>query len=256
MSETSLCITFFPIFKTGFSPMSLQNNHSVLIVEDELLIAEHISRILRSAGFSNIHIAINVDEAITAIKNKKPQIVLTDIMLGSSKTGIDLGGLLQSEYKIPFIYITSHSDPEMLSKAKHTHPNAYLVKPFKKEDLLVAIELALFSAEAVTKPKENQSLIIKDGHAIAQIPHDDILYLEAEGNYTLLHSNTGKKRLIRSVITEIHDQLPAVDFLRIHRSFVVNKKHITEYKSSMVHIKEIKLSVGRTYKELLDEQFK
>lgn len=236
--------------------MSQQNNHPVLIVEDELLIADHISRILRSAGFSNIHIAINVDEAITAIKDQKPQVVLTDIMLGSSKTGIDLGSLLQSDYKTPFIYITSHSDPEMLSKAKHTHPNAYLVKPFKKEDLLVAIELALFSAEAAVKPKETQSLFIKDGHAMAQIPHDDILYLEAEGNYTFLHTNAGKKRLIRSVITDIHEQLPSKDFFRIHRSYVVNKKYITEYKSAMVHIKDIKLPVGRTYKEFLDEQFK
>ncbi|MES2761060.1 MAG: response regulator [Bacteroidota bacterium] len=236
--------------------MSIQNNHSVLIVEDELLIAEHISRILRSAGFSNIHVAINADEAIAVIKDQKPNIVLTDIMLGSSKTGIDLGGLLQSEYKIPFIYITSHSDPEMLSKAKHTHPNAYLVKPFKKEDLLVAIELALFSAETITKPKESQSLFIKDGHAIAQIPHDDILYLEAEGNYTLLHANTGKRRLIRIAITDIHEQLPLEDFLRVHRSFVVNKKHITEYKSSMIHLKNIQLPVGRTYKDLLNDQFK
>lgn len=236
--------------------MSLLNKPPVLIVEDELLIADHIARILRSADFLNITIAITVDEAITAIKDQRPQIVLTDIMLGSSKTGIDLGGLLQSQYKIPFIYITSHSDPEMLSKAKYTHPNAYLVKPFKKEDLLVAIELALFSAETITKPKQNQSLLIKDGHAMAQIAHDDILYLEAEGNYTLLHSGSSKKRLIRSVITEIHEKLPATDFLRIHRSFVVNKKHITEYKSTMVHIKDIKLPVGRTYKEFLDEQFK
>lgn len=236
--------------------MSQQLHYPVLIVEDELLIADHISRILRSAGFSNIHIAINVDEAITIIKDKKPQVVLTDIILGSSKTGIDLGRLLQSDYKTPFIYITSHSDPEMLAKAKYTRPNAYLVKPFKKEDLLVAIELALFSAEIPSKPKENQNLLIKDGHAMAQIPHDDILYLEAEGNYTFLHSNSGKKRLVRSVITEIHEKLPSDVFLRVHRSFVVNKKHITEYKSSTVHIKDIKLPVGRTYKEFLDEQFK
>ena len=236
--------------------MSLQNDHSILIVEDELLIAEHISRILQSAGYSNIHVAINVDEAVSIIRDQTPQVVLTDIMLGSSKTGIDLGSLLQNDYKLPFIYITSHSDPEILSKAKHTHPNAYLVKPFKKEDLLVAIELALFSAETVAKPKETQNLFIKDGHAMAQIPLDDILYLEAQGNYTLLFTHNGKKRLIRSVITDIHEQLPTEDFLRVHRSFVVNKKHITEYKSSMIHLKEIQLPVGRTYKELLNDQFK
>jgi DNA-binding LytR/AlgR family response regulator len=144
----------------------------------------------------------------------------------------------------------------MLSKAKHTRPNAYLVKPFKKEDLIVAIELALFSSELNTKANEDASLIIKDGHAMAQIPYADILWMEAEGNYTLLFTSNHKKRLVRTVITELHQQLPAQDFIRIHRSYVVNKNHVTEYKSSMIHIKDSKLPVGRTYKELLDEQFK
>jgi DNA-binding LytR/AlgR family response regulator len=236
--------------------MSVNKEHSILIVEDELLIADHISRILNAAGFTKNHIAINVEEAIEAIQTQKPNIVLTDIMLGTAKTGIDLGNLLHTHYKIPFVYITSHSSSDMLSKAKHTHPNAYLVKPFKKEDLIVAIELAIFSSELNTKSNEDTNLIIKDGHAMAQIPYADILWMEAEGNYTLLFTSNHKKRLVRTVITELHQQLPAQDFIRIHRSYVVNKNHVTEYKSSMVHIKDSKLPVGRTYKELLDEQFK
>jgi DNA-binding LytR/AlgR family response regulator len=236
--------------------MSIPKEHCILIVEDELLIADHISRILNAAGFTKNHIAINVEEAIESIQTQRPDIVLTDIMLGTTKTGIDLGNLLHTHYKIPFVYITSHSSSDMLSKAKHTRPNAYLVKPFKKEDLIVAIELALFSSELNTKANEDASLIIKDGHAMAQIPYADILWMEAEGNYTLLFTSNHKKRLVRTVITELHQQLPAQDFIRIHRSYVVNKNHVTEYKSSMIHIKDSKLPVGRTYKELLDEQFK
>ena len=236
--------------------MSMYQEQSILIVEDELLIADHISRILNTAGFTNNYIAINVDEAIEAIQIQKPHIVLTDILLNGTKTGIDLGALLHTHYKIPFVYITSHSSPEMLSKAKHTYPNAYLVKPFKKEDLIVAIELALFNAELNTNPNETANLIIRDGHAMAQISFTDILWMEAEGNYTLLFTSNHKKRLVRTVITELHQQLPSQDFIRIHRSYVINKNYVTEYKSSFVYIKDIKLPVGRTYKELLDEQFK
>lgn len=222
----------------------------ILIVEDELLIAEHISRILKSSGYPSNFYVTNVEDAISAIEKQKPQIVLTDILLQGERTGIDLGNLLHTKYRIPFIYITSHSGPEMLAKVKFTHPNAYLVKPFKKEDLAVAIELALFNSSSEADETENY-LTVKDGHAIAQISYDDILWLEAEGNYTLLHTDTQKKRLLRSVITDLHKQLPENDFIRIHRSFVVNRKKITEFTAAQVTVKDVKLPVGRTYRENL-----
>jgi DNA-binding LytR/AlgR family response regulator len=222
----------------------------ILIVEDELLIAENISRILRNAGYESVQYVTNVDEAIGVIETQKPQIVLTDIMLEGERTGIDLGNLIHSQYKIPFVYITSHSSPEMVAKVKFTHPNAYLVKPFKKEDLVVAIELALFN---VNPAAAEQFLQIKDGHVVAQIPCSEILWLEAEGNYTVIFCQNTKRRLVRNVITELHSQLPNVDFVRIHRSYVVNKKMISEYSSAFVVINEVKLPVGRTYREKLNE---
>lgn len=222
----------------------------ILIVEDELLIAENISRILRNAGYESVQYVTNVDEAIGIIEAQKPQIVLTDIMLEGERTGIDLGNLIHSQYKIPFVYITSHSSPEMVAKVKFTHPNAYLVKPFKKEDLVVAIELALFN---VNPAAAEQFLQIKDGHVVAQIPCSEILWLEAEGNYTVIFCQNTKRRLVRNVITELHSQLPNVDFVRIHRSYVVNKKMISEYSSAFVVINEVKLPVGRTYREKLNE---
>jgi two-component system, LytTR family, response regulator LytT len=241
--------------------MQVNTEPYILIVEDELLIADHISRVLKASGYKNTSIAINVDEAIEYITKQNPVLVVTDIALGSARTGIDLGNLLSTHYKIPFIYITSHSSAEIIARAKYTRPNAYLVKPFKKEDLLVAIELAMFSIELTAKPNEEHYLLIKDGSAIAQIPHNTILWLKAEGNYTELYTNTSdggreKKRLIRNVITELHEQLPANEFLRIHRSYVVNKKFINEYKASHVIIKDNKLPVGRTYREFLDQHFK
>lgn len=235
--------------------MSPHSDHSILIVEDELLIAEHISRVLHAAGYSKTFVAINVEEAIDLIQTQKPDIILTDIALGSSKTGIDLGHLLYTHYKIPFVYITSHSSDDVLQKARHTFPNAYLVKPFKKEDLLIAIDLALFNSKLSAKNAE-EYLTIKDGHAIAQLQFDAIVWMEADGNYTTIYTTNNKKRLVRQVITDLHHQLPVQDFVRIHRSYVINKTHVTEYKSSMVHLGDIKLPVGRTYKDTLDSLFK
>jgi two-component system, LytTR family, response regulator LytT len=226
----------------------MNHEERILIVEDELLIADHISRILINAGYTSSSYVATVDEAVRAIESERPDIVLTDIMLNGDKTGIDLGALLHGKYRIPFVYITSHSSPEMLARVKSTYPNAYLVKPFKKEDLIVAIELALFNAGS--KETDN-CLLVKDGHAMAQIPHDEILWLEADGNYTQLHTSSNKRRLLRNVINELHMQLPQNDFIRIHRSFVVNRKRISEYTSTHAVVNDTKLPVGRTYRESL-----
>ena len=221
-------------------------NSLVLIVEDELIIAEHISRVLRTAGYTNNEYVTNVKEAIAFIEERSPKIILTDIMLQGDETGIDLGEIIRDKYQIPFIYITSHSSKELVGNLMKTRPNAYLLKPFKKEDLVVAIELALFNSKS---NDTEQFLQIKDGHAYAQIPFEDILWIEAEGNYSVIHTKSSKRRLIRTKITELEEQLPESDFLRVHRSYLVNKKMISSYASSYVVIEGTKLTVGRTYRD-------
>ena len=101
-------------------------NIDFLIVEDEFLIAETISEILKNRGYKKVRLVATIEEAITEIEICKPNMVLTDINLGNQKSGIDLGELLLNKYQIPFIYITSHSSSEILNKAKYTRPNAYI----------------------------------------------------------------------------------------------------------------------------------
>jgi two-component system response regulator LytT len=223
----------------------------VLIVEDELLIAEHIASVLRNAGYANTDIAMNVAEALDKIRIHKPDLILTDIALGQNRTGIDLGKLLQTTYKVPFIYITSHATPDIIQKAIVTRPNAYLIKPFKKEDLLVAIELALLAVGPAAGPEEKGQLLIKDGHAMALIAHQEIVWLQADGNYTSIHVSNGKRRLVRVLLTDLLTQLPNSEFLRVHKSYAVNRRCITELQSGFVLLGEIKLPVGRTYRELI-----
>lgn len=228
-----------------------------LIVEDELLIAETISDFLKAEGCTNILIAESVDEAIELLNSNKINFVLTDIALGSDRSGIDLGNLLNSQYKMPFIYITSHADRVMIDKAKHTHPSAYILKPFKKEDLLIAIELGLFSA-SINSQKQNdeEELIIKDGRAMVRLYHSSILWLEADGNYTSIYLTGNERRVVRIALSDLEEQLSSSNFVRIHKSFVVNKKHVTEIKSTSLIINEQELAVGRTYQANLSEIFK
>lgn len=220
----------------------------VLIVEDELLIADHISRILSSEGFIHNEYVTSVDAAIQLIETNKPDLVITDISLGVNRSGIDLGQLLHDQFQIPFIYITSHSGADYISKVKNTFPSAYLVKPFKKEDLLVALELALHKITAQADKAQAQ-LTIKDGHSIIKIPMHEIICLESDRNYTLIHTINQRKKVVRIALTELLTDLPSDIFLRVHRSFIVNINCVTSFNSTQVYLKEIAAPIGRTYKD-------
>lgn len=232
------------------------NNFNFLIVEDEFLIAETILEILEKAGYSKIRIVATVEEAINEIGINKPTMVLTDINLGKEKSGIDLGKLLHTTYHIPFIYITSHSSPEILGKAKHTRPNAYIVKPFKTEDLLVAIELALFnSTEKTESNSDSPELIVKEGRTMVRLNCDDIKWLESDSNYTTINLNNGNRRVVRISLSELQQQLPTHQFLRIHKSHIVNKKYVTEINTNNIMLDTIELPVGRSYQQIVLDFF-
>ncbi len=221
-----------------------------LIVEDELLIAETIVNFLKIEGYENVEMAETVEEAIACIEKSEIEFVLTDIALGQQQTGIDLGNKLFTKYKIPFIYITSHADKAMIDKAKHTRPNAYIIKPFKKEDLLVAIELALFNAANSTiKANDSEELIVKDGRAIVRLHHANILWLETEGNYTVIHLINEKRRIIRRALTEFEEELPKSNFIRIHKSYLINKKQVSEVRTNSIIINGLELNIGRSYQD-------
>lgn len=232
------------------------NSSHFLVVEDELLIAETISDFLKKEGCQNIALVESVEEAVEHIEANPVDFVLTDIALGKGKTGIDLGNLLHTKYKIPFIYITSHADKTMIDKAKHTRPNAYIVKPFKKEDLLVAIELGLYNAMNTPAVSDSEELIVKEGRAMVRLYHTNILWIESDGNYSTIRLKNDKRRVIRQSLSELQEQLPAAGFIRIHKSYLVNKAHVMELNANSLIIHGTELPIGRAYQPNLAGVFK
>jgi DNA-binding LytR/AlgR family response regulator len=228
-----------------------------LIVEDELLIAETISDFLKKEGCKTLEIVESVDEAISYMDNNQVDFVLTDIALGKDRNGIDLGNLLNTKYKIPFIYITSHADKVTIDKAKHTRPSAYIVKPFKKEDLLIAIELGLYNVtHTPLKQAELEELIVKEGRVLVRLFQENILWFESDGNYTSIFLKDDKRRVIRQPLSELQEQLPSANFIRIHKSYLINKNHISEIKTNHVVINGQEIPVGRSYQASLESLLK
>jgi YesN/AraC family two-component response regulator len=121
----------------------LSESIKILIVEDEILIARDIKEALEELNYSVCDFAPSVERALEIIEAEKPDIALIDIKLKGKETGIDLGKILLEKDTIPFIYLTSHTDALTLSESKNTRPSGYLVKPFKQNDVHIALEIAL-----------------------------------------------------------------------------------------------------------------
>lgn len=117
---------------------------SILIVEDELLIAKGIQRCLRMHNYPDTHIAITGEKALDKISDIHPDLVLMDIMLKGNMDGIQTAKEIRSLYDIPIIYLTSYSDKETLERAKQTEPYGYILKPFEEKELVSSIEIAIY----------------------------------------------------------------------------------------------------------------
>lgn len=118
----------------------------ILIVEDEFIIADTLSRIIKKAGYELSGIANTVKEALEIIDQKQPDFVLIDIQLIGELSGIDLANSL-TELNLPFIFISANSNQKILEAAKKTKPYGFVIKPFRDKDVTVALEIALYRYE-------------------------------------------------------------------------------------------------------------
>ena len=116
---------------------------SVLIVEDDDIIARVEEWRLKNLGYNVCGRAITGAEAMEFVVNKKPDVVLMDINIKGEMDGIETAKMIKKGFNIPVIYVTSHSDGVTLERAKETKPDGFIVKPFDDKDLRVAIELVL-----------------------------------------------------------------------------------------------------------------
>ena len=103
------------------------NEIKVLIVEDEPVIATNISMYLNNNDFSVSGIAYDYDEAIFQLQDNTPDAVILDIGMENNDDGINIANVINTQYRIPFIFLTSYADKETLQKAKQVEPSGYIV---------------------------------------------------------------------------------------------------------------------------------
>ncbi len=133
----------------------MNNLPTILVVEDELIIALDIKEILEHEGY-NVIINTTVTQAIIAIEEHSLVLVLIDINLNQEKDGVNLGEYLFQKKIVPFIYITSYTDNLTLTRVKDTNPNGFIVKPFRPIDVITTVGIVLNTIKFKRETLENE----------------------------------------------------------------------------------------------------
>lgn len=154
----------------------MQKN-DIIIVEDDEITALNLKLSLQKQGYNILAICDNIATATEKIDEHKPNVVIIDISLQESNDGIKLATLIRANYAIPFIYLTSHSDDEIIAQAIQTEPYGYIVKPFDPSSLHATIQMAIFKFDV-----ENQRYKELNNTKIDDESLKKLLYLKREND--------------------------------------------------------------------------
>ncbi len=203
---------------------------NIYIVEDEPLIAATVETALKKQGFKVMGDSDEYDEALQAIDKKRPDLVLVDIQLEGAKDGIDLAIQLDKR-KIPYIYLTSQTDPSTIERIKQTEPLGYIVKPFTEAGLRSNIELAWHNFSLTAE----EFILLKSEGRTHKVNQASIHYLKAFDNYCYVITSSDKY-LVPHTLKHTSEQLNLKNFVQPHRSYWVNLLKISSVATSNLSV--------------------
>jgi len=211
-----------------------------IIVDDEPLAREGMELLVKEAGFLDLRATCsNAIEANKVLAEQPIDLIFLDIQMPRIR-GIDF---LKSLENRPLVIITT-AYPHYALEGFELNVLDYLLKPITTERFLMAVNRA---REAVLP--EN-FFFIKTHNGYEKILHQEILFIEASQNYSIIHTPRGKFMTL-TALRAIEEQLPAARFLRVHKSYIVSIDKIQALSGNELTIDKQKVPFGKNYKDAL-----
>jgi DNA-binding LytR/AlgR family response regulator len=247
---------------------------NILIVEDESIVALDLANGLERDGYNIAGIADNAEEAQQIFNEKDIDIILMDVNIIGDKDGIETATEILKQKAVPIIYLTAFTDAVTIDRIKQTHPAAFLSKPYNLTNVRIAIDLAVnnFAVSREQQPtgkiipldketnrntasperemilRMNDHIFVKNNYAFVKLKLNELLYIEADNNYTSIIT-TDKKFLLRLSLNQLLEKINYKALVRIHRSYAVNINAIQSFNEQEIEINQQHLPIGRNYKE-------
>lgn len=223
----------------------------VIIIDDEPLAIELLkSYLLKITNVKVMEVFTDAINASSYLKNYNVDLVLLDINMPDIN-GIELAKSLKNPPMI--IFTTAYS--EFAVDAFNLSVLDYLMKPISFDRFLKAIEKAkhLFSLKEMAANGNDEFVIVKSEYLSLKIDTSDILYVEGLDDYIKIITKNGQTVTLQSLKVFL-EQLPEKDFVRIHRSYIVNVNKIVSFSKRHVMLGEVELPIGSTYCSLFFEK--
>ena len=147
---------------------------------------------------------------------------------------------LKIKRNIPFVFITANQDELTLKEAARLQPAGYITKPFQRFDVAAALEKIRLG--------QQKSLKIRTNHGVEEMSPSEIFYIKGDGAYVEIYSMQGKT-VQRKLLKEIAEELPEKDFVRVHRSYLINRNYLEAKRSNELTVKGTVIPISRRYKD-------
>lgn len=241
-----------------------------LVCDDELPALELLTEILKDSAAVNVVAAhLSVTEAVARINEGGIDLAFFDVEM-PGLSGVEAARLIAVEPRPLLVFATAH--PEYAVDAFGIDAIDYVLKPFDPARIRRSVEKAvrlnriivesvpptLSSIEDEDRSDDSDTLKIRDAGRYYVIPHDDIVWIEAAGDYSLIHRNQGEVA-IRRAISSLEIELPQAKFRRVHRSCIISVSHIEEIRrlskgeANIVLRGDIVVKASRSFRDVVDE---
>jgi DNA-binding LytR/AlgR family response regulator len=242
--------------------------HSILIVEDNIITAKHIANSLKKFGYQIAALVNSLEGVQKELAKSIPDLVILDINLGRDIDGINIAEILEKEFQIPFIFLTSYNDESTINRIIKLKPLGYIIKPFNPVDLNGVVELAIAKIVSIRKLNTIKSqdgnlkkdsiddfFFIKNGRKIEKVAINEIDFIRVEGRYTYIYSN-GSKKICNSNLKSLKERLDEINFIQIHKSYIVNLTKIDTITFNSIIIESFELPVSKNFRTELISKLK
>jgi two-component system, response regulator PdtaR len=213
---------------------------TILVVEDEGIVAQEIKSRLEKSGYTVCAVAHDGETAVAQAEKMRPDLVLMDIRLKGGMDGIEAAGQIRERFNLPVVYLTAYTDPATLERAKVMEPFGYVVKPFETRSLMVSIEIALHrhrsESERIYREKLqavletagaichelNQPMMAISGHTELLMgnldPHDPVYEKLAKIKSQVERMSASTQKLMGITRYETRDYVPGERIVDIEQS--------------------------------------
>jgi PAS domain S-box-containing protein len=162
---------------------------SLLIVEDEVIVAEDVRRRLEEMGYKITGVAGRGEQALALALRDHPDVILMDIGLKGTLDGIEAAQKILAEVDIPIVFASAYSDEATLRRVKTIDPYGFVLKPFDERELRTAIEIGLYKHQTERRLRESENHY----RSLVELSSDGIATLDLNG--VVLFCNSGKARM-------------------------------------------------------------